>query len=773
MVMALGLAFSGSVSAASDTWSEDAPALCHEPNTQQTKTHAVAPAKKSGEPKLGQDVTRIVSDKALGQTNVRHRAEGDVIVERNDEVLNAEWVDYDQQTETVVAGDKFKLTRADGQTVEGEKLHYDLKNSQGSAENAEFEANHEGRRLQGVGGHIVMENKKNYKIQDVKFNTCNPGDKSWYIQAASLKANNDTGIGVAEHAKLVFGGVPILYAPWVDFPIDGNRKSGFLVPTVKTGSDGLQVELPYYMNLAPNYDATVAPGFIADRGATLAGEFRYKQPKYSGSLNANYMPHDRERKRNNRYSVNIKHNHQFTNELSGGVDFNQASDDYYYQDFSGRNEIAENVNLDRKAWLNYNTLLFGETLSAQLLVQKHQTLRDANGNKDEPYAILPRLSANWNKQIGNGNLDVWTQITRFEHDSKQNGIRAIVYPSIKWDFHNQWGYVRPKIGVHATRYALDEYGSLKSRNASRILPIINVDSGITLERETSLMNLFGGKRFVQTLEPRLFYNYIPSKSQNDLPVFDTIANSNFSYDQLFRENIYTGHDRINSSNSLSTGLQTRILDRFSGEEFFRAGMGQKYYFTDDNVLLNGTIGQHPRSRSDFVAFAGGRVASNWWADAHWHWNESSRKTENLDLGVRYNPEAGKVVSVRFKSGRNEEIYSGFYDKLRHIDIGAQWPITPNLYAVGRLDYSISPRAVLEQTLGFEYRNPCGCWSASFVGQRYISALNKHKTAFFFTLQLKDLSNIGNNPYETLRLSIPGYTKTNDVNSNKNNILFTR
>ena len=163
MVVALGLAFSGSVSAASDAWSEDAPTLCRQPHAANSPTaHAVEPAKKSGESKLSPDVTRIVSDKALGQTNVRHRAEGDVIIERNDEVLNAEWVDYDQKTEVVEAGDKFKLTRADGQTIEGDKLHYDLKNSQGTAENTEFAAEHEGRRLQGVGKHVAMENKQNY-----------------------------------------------------------------------------------------------------------------------------------------------------------------------------------------------------------------------------------------------------------------------------------------------------------------------------------------------------------------------------------------------------------------------------------------------------------------------------------------------------------------------------------------------------------------------------------------------------------------------------------
>ncbi|WP_431733977.1 LPS-assembly protein LptD [Kingella negevensis] len=757
LVMALGVVFSGSVYAVPSMWDEDAAAMCQAPSAE---THSVEPAKTSGGAKLPEDATRITSDKALGQIEERHRSEGNVIIERNDETLNAEWVDYDQKTETVDAGDKFKLTRADGQTVEGEKLHYDLKNSQGVAENSEFEANQDGRRLQGISEHVEMQDKQKSRMKNVKFNTCNPGDKSWYIQASELTNNQETGIGVAKNARLVFGGVPILYTPWADFPTRGNRKSGFLVPTVSVGSDGGTISLPYYFNLEPNYDATIAPGVITERGLRLDGEFRYLQPEYSGSVNVAYMPHDKKHESNNRYLINARHNQRFNDKLSGGIDFNQASDDDYYQDFSTRNGIAESVNLNRSAWLNYNDVVLGEPFSAQLLVQKYQALKDANGAKDEPYARLPQLSAKWKKHFSkNGTFKTDGQLTYFEHSDKQAGTRTIVYPNIQWDFHNQWGYVRPKVGLHATRYWLNDFGSLKSRNTSRVLPIVNVDSGITLERETQLF----GKDLVQTLEPRLFYNYIPSKAQNDLPLFDTSEND-FTYPQLFRENIYSGGDRINSSNSMSVGVQTTFLDGKTFEEYFRAGIGQKYYFTDDNVLLEGSIDKTARKRSDIVAFAAGRVHKNWWLESNWHWDESEKKNDTYSIGVRYNPQPGKVISARYKYGRDEEIYSGFYGKMSHIDLGTQWPITNNLYMVGRLDYSLPrPRLTLEQTLGLEYKNPCGCWSASFVAQRYVSGLNKHKTGFFFTLQLKDLSTIGKPPYETLRLGIPGYTKTNEVN----------
>ena len=759
LVLALGAVFSTAAAAegtatAADGWSRS-DLSC------RAGAHSgddLPPAKGSGGAVLPENATRISAERIAGQTNVRARAEGDVIIERNDQTLNADWVDYDQQADVVRAGDSFTLTRGDGQTVRGKELHYDLSHESGRAADAQFAVEHESRRLQGISAEMEMQDKNHYAMRGVKFNTCNPGDRSWYIQAAELKADRESGIGTARHARLVFGGVPVLYTPWADFPLNGNRKSGLLVPTIKIGSDGTELELPYYFNLAPNYDATLAPGIITARGATLGGEFRYLQDKYSGSLKAKYLPHDRRSRHRHRYEAEFAHLHRFNTDLSGGINYRQVSDDDYYRDFYGRNEIAENVHLNRSAWLDYRRDLFGQPVQMRLSVQRYQTLSDAQGRKQRPYAILPRFSAAWQKNFGLGQFNIDTQFTRFEHSELQSGSRLVIYPSWQWDFSRPWGYVRPKIGVHATRYWLNGKDGYESRTLSRVLPLTNVDAGLAFERQTTLF----GKSYLQTLEPRAFYNYIPAKSQNDLPNFDTSLNG-FSYAQLFRENIYSGQDRINASNSLSVGLQSRMIDAATGAERFRAGIGRKYYFRDDNVLLDGSIEHGRRWRSDIAAFAGGRIGDNWHADLSWHYNESAKATQRFDIGASYNPEPGKVISARFKYGAREEIYTGFYGKLKHIDFAAQWPINERLYAIGRFNYSLSPHTPLEQMAGLEYKSACGCWSVSVVGQRYVNGLNSRKNAFFVTLQLKDLSSLGKDPYEQLRLAIPGYSKTNEVN----------
>ncbi len=761
LVFALGIGFGTCSYAHADTAAASAHAgTCEAP---QDAEQTIATPQTSGEPALPTDYTRITADQVAGQAQASVRAEGDVIVERNGQVLNAQWVDYNQATQTVKAGNTFTLYQP-GTQIAGTDLEYKFDTETGRASNARFEAEDSNRRLQGTGGELTLQSPRKLVLQDAQFNTCNPGDNSWHIRASSVEADYNTGIGVAKNAALVFGGVPVLYTPWADFPLNGNRKSGLLVPTLKIGSDGVEINTPYYFNLAPNYDATLRPGIISSRGVQLSGQFRYLEPLYRGEVNGTWMPDDRRSDHNNRYHANWRHQQQFNANLSGGIDFNQVSDNDYYRDFYDRDDIATNVNLNRQIWLNYKTRVFDAPLETYATVQKYQTLANANGYKDEPYALMPRLTASWQKNTLLGaQMSVFGQFTRFEHDSKQSGNRVVLYPGLRWSFDNDWGYIRPKIGVHMTHYNLDAHDGASGRSTSRILPILNVDTGMTFERQTSLW----GSNYVQTLEPRLFYNYIPTKSQNDLPNFDSSENS-YSYSQLFRENLYSGNDRINSANSVSAAMQTRYLDRQTGAERFRAGLGQKFYIKNDSVLLDGSVSSYPRNRSDFIAFAHGNVTDSISVHTDWHYNQNQNRTQNYSAGILYSPEAGKVLSSRYKYGRDEPIYledNGDYyrDKLEQLDFAVQWPIHKNYYAVGRINYDLGVRRPLEQLIGVEYKSNCGCWGASVMAQRYVTGLNTRKSAVFFNLQLKDLSNIGNNPFEQLRQAIPGYSKTNEVN----------
>ncbi len=748
-----GFAACGSALAADDAASTRA-GTCR---PSATAFAAVAKPVTSGEDRLPAGNTRLTADDLAGQSQVKVRAEGAVVVERDQQVLNADWVDYNQQTQDLSAGQQFTL--ADGDSViSGGSLRYNLDTRAGEATEARFAAEKDGRRLQGRGEQLSMDGQGHYRLRQTRFNTCDPGDDSWYIEADSIDADYTTNIGVARNAKFVIGGVPLLYTPWIDFPLNGDRKSGLMAPLVKVGSDGFELATPYYFNLAPNYDATLTPHLISRRGLQLEGEFRYLQPRYQGTVGGAWLPNDRASRHNNRYRFDWQHQHRFSAGLSGGIDFHQVSDNDYYRDLMGSGD-SNQVNLNRQLWLDYQNNLLGGRFSGYFTVQKYQTLSSLTGYKDPPYAMLPRISANWSRYFDNTfSANVLFQATRFDHDRKQTGNRVVLYPTVAADFHNSWGFVRPKLGLHATHYDLSRFENLPSRNVSRILPMLSVDSGMVLERPWQ----WGGRHYVQTLEPRLFYTYIPQREQNDLPLFDTTENS-FTYEQLFRENRFSGQDRINAANFLTTALQTRLYDGQTGAERLSAGIGQRFYFNKDDVLLDGSLQRNERDRSDFLAFVRGQVSDSVHVDGSWHYNQNLENTERLSVGVRYSPQPGKVVSMRYRFGRYEEIYDDHYGKIRQVDTAVQWPIRQNYYLVARYNYDLTHSRTLQQLLGLEYQSPCRCWSASVVGQRYVNGLNSTKNAVFVQLQLRNLTSVGNNPFEQLRTAIPGYRNLYEVN----------
>lgn len=722
----------------------------------------------SGEANPGTDITRVIADKVTGQSQTRVQATGKVIIERNDVTLNSDWADFDQRTEIVKVGDNYILDNGQGR-ISGRRVTYDMKQSTGVGDAGRFEMEKDNRRLQGVGDEVQMGGKNRYRLQSAKFNTCNPGDDSWYIRSDSIDLDYDQNIGVARNATLIFGGVPLFYTPWIDFPLNGSRKSGFLVPTIKGGSDGVELVVPYYLNLAPNYDATIRPRIISSRGIQIGGDFRYLQPTYSGQISAEWLPSDQKSVRKNRAKIDFSHNQYLADGLSAGVDYHQVSDDDYQRDFWHGDKGSENLN--RQAWLNYHHNLWGGTLDSRLMVQKYQTLASEYGYRDQPYSRTPQLSASWNRYFGNHYaFNVYAEATRFE-DRKishkdfeykfPDGTRLVLFPTFNADYSNAWGFIRPKLSLHASHYEMEEKNNRNhQRSMDRVLPIVSVDSGMTFER--LWQNKKSSNGFIQTLEPRLFYTYIPRRSQENLPLFDTAENS-FTYEQLFRENRYSGQDRINNANFLTTALQTRLYDKTTGVERLAAGIGQRFYFSHDEVRLDEYAPNNKeRKRSDIVAFGRASLSHHISAESNWHYNQDLKTSESYNMGIRYTPQTGKSISMRYKYGRYENLYDDVYGKTRSIDVGVQWPISRNYYLVARENYDFKNSVALNQTVGIQYQSPCNCWSVGLVGTRYTDGYQKRKTAVLFQLQLRDLTSVGNGPLGQLSTQIPGYSNTYEV-----------
>lgn len=612
----------------------------------------------------------------------------------------------------------------------------------------------------GDADAIFFEGQSRKRFKGARYTTCEVGSDDWYIKAGELEIDDYTKTATATNARIEFMGVPFLYTPWLSFSFINQRKSGFLSPSIGTTSgSGFEVLAPYYWNISPNKDATLAPRYLSKRGIQYQGEFRYLGENYSGSDNIEYLRDSMADE--NRYYARLTHQHNFRNGWSANYNVERVSDDQYFSELSTRIVVTSRVNLPQEAAVNYG----GEVWNFNGLVQKFQTLDDISF----PYERLPQLTLAGNKDVGPTNLNLYTQWVTFDRDddaigqifttpdpnsftnlvtTNVTGSRLTAYPSISLPLARPYGYVTPKIGVHHTQYSLtDPEFSFNGINGeyqsdSRTLPIFSIDSGLFFDRNMRVVK----NTYTQTLEPRLFYVYIPYQDQSLLPVFDS-AEANLNMSTLFLENQFTGNDRINNANQLSLALTTRLIDSKTGIQRLKATIGQRYNFSDQKVFIPG---QRIRSgdKSDIIAAVTARLRNDWNVDAFWQYNTDRSRAVRTNVGARYNPEPGKTVNLSYRY--TEEL-------LEQIDMSAQWPIAPKWYGVGRWNYSLRENQPIEGIAGIEYND--GCWQARGVVQRVSTATAEANYALYFQLELGGLASVGSNPLNLLNRSIPGYTSS--------------
>jgi LPS-assembly protein len=542
---------------------------------------------------------------------------------------------------------------------------------------------------------------------------------------------------VAHTATVYFKGVPVLYSPWLDFSLSNRRKTGFLAPSIgTTNNSGFEFSLPFYWNIAPNRDYTVAPRFLARRGFMLNNEFRYLERSYRGDLRADVLPHD-SLAGEARWAYAFRHQQSITSRLSANVNYQSVSDDRFFVDLSDKIAQTSQTNLPQEGSLYYN----GDWWSLFGRVQSFQTLQNLGVPVDEPYKRLPQLVLRAAQQNLHGfDARFFGEATNFSHPDKQSGIRQVYYPSIEYRFGTPFVYVTPKAGINYSIYSLRGEGT---SSQTRTLPIFSVDSGMRFIRDGSLF----GRKIDQTLEPRLYYVYIPFRRQDQLPVFDTSV-SDFNLAQIFSENRFSGWDRINDANQLTAAATTRLIEPNTGRELLRATLGQRYYFTKQRVTIDAKD-RRTSNRSDLLAGLTGSLTHNWWIDFGLQYNLDDGESKKLNTALRYQPQPGKVFNVGYRYTR---------DYLEQVDLSAQWPLLRNLSVLARWNYSLSDSTLVEALAGLEYNG--GCWAVRGLLHSFVTADDKRSNGFFIQFELSGLARgVGSNPEQLLGRNISGYQRS--------------
>ena len=719
-----------------------APPLCPAPSALRQAKPAMAPATTPPITAQVDESIEVLSDGATLDLDGDASLKGDVDLRQGERKLHAEDVEYDAKTRQFRVNGQIRYSdptlQATGQAgsyqpVDGAVI-----------ENGSFAL--PSRPARGAADAIRIGLDGKVSLADVWFSTCPENQQGavpdWRIKASDITLDTIARNGTGRNASIEFLGVPILYLPYLSFPLGDQRKSGFLFPNLGYNTrGGIEMAVPYYLNLAPNYDLTLLPTLYGRRGLDLDARFRYLTRQHRGDLRLNYLPSDSLR-RIDRSWVQARHRSDFGDRWRLDVNAQSVSDAEYFEDFAAGAEGTSTAFLQRIAQLSYSDdrwQLRGE-------FQQFQTIDRQLDVADLPYAQLPRLSLGGAGSSKSGNLPLaWSldgELVNFDRDVGVTGWRLDIAPRVGLDWSGPGYYLKPSAGWRYTQYELDGVAGDAARSPTRSLPFAALDAGFILERSATTP-----KDNRITLEPRLLYLWTPWRDQSELPIFDT-GIPDLDFLQLFRTERYVGADRVSDANQISLGTTARIYDGKTGRQKLAATIGQTFYFDTPRVRLP----NEPltgRNESDLFAQVSVAAWRAWNVNMGLQWNSLDRRQERSQIRLQYRPDDERAVNVAYR-------YQ--HDRLEQGELSGAWPVSRRWNAFGRMVYDLQDRSSLETFAGAEYK-AC-CWRLRLVGRRFVSTrTGERDTGVYLQLELNGLASVGSSADAFLEQAIRGYSST--------------
>lgn len=746
------------------------------------------------------DETQIMADNASFYSTGRSALVGHVSVHQTLRVVNAQtaYVYRDEKTNQVTQIELLGNVRylEPGRLMLAKKATIDPRDKSGRVEEVlyRFESLKGAAMLPAWGRASFVERfaNQNYLLQQATYSTCAPEDRSWQIEASEITLDNASETGVAKNALLRVGNWPLFYTPYLSFPTSKARKSGFLMPTLGYSNvGGFDLALPYYLNIAPNVDATFIPHEYSRRGTMLGGELRYLTPHSTGLVGGNYLPHDRAfnefliSKRDqypqlndvssDRWSFLFHDSTQIARNLQLNVNYQQVSDDYYLQDFSTNLAIITQNQLLRQGDLTYTT----EHWLLRGMLQSYQTLHPVDQSPvADAYDRLPQLVAqgNYSDLPLHGRLNLLGQYDYFRWPNtlqpQPQGSRYHANPILSFPQLKPWGYITPEVQLVDNYYDLHSNFSSAENVVNHAIPRFSVDSGLTFERYSSLM----GHAYTQTLEPRLFYLDVPYQNQSTVPAFDS-AYMIFNTDQLTRTNRFSGFDRIGDANQLAYAATTRWMSEATGREVASVTVGQLRYFSDRRVRLcyapDGICTDNGRAAnalgylspiaktSPIASRATYQLNQTWAASGDYVWDTYTHATNNGDVNLHYRPGVNQMLNFGYSYLVNGNDVYNTSSPLHQATLAYAWPLNDKWSTLGAYSYNISQKYNMMSFGGVQY-DTC-CWALRLLGGHTFKSLAPgaltptYNNNVYFQVLLKGLGSVASSdPASTIQAYLPGY-----------------
>jgi len=670
---------------------------------------------------------------------------GDVLIKRADQLITADHVNYQNKQQIATASGDV-LYQQQGFSLHSEQAQLQLNDNTGKFDNNQFII--ESTHARASTKTTEMVNRNITRSNQVVYTTCAPSVNDWELQAETLELNNETGRGTGRNVWVEVFDMPVLYTPYISFPIDDRRQSGILAPTFgNSDTTGTDLAVPYYWNIAPNYDATITPRIMSSRGFMLGGEFRYLSNNSEGKISAEALNDTDTGEFRGQFSYQDES--RWSSRLTSDIDIKAMSDDDYLEDFGNSLSISSDRYLKSHASLNYRA----DNWTLQTKIDNYDSIDEAISKAARPHRRLPQVLFNLREQtvFDIAKVNMRNEFVYFDHSSETRAKRIDIQPSISVPLRNPASFITPKLSVRHTNYRLDQQAAGTNNHIERTLPILSLDSGLFFERD---LKLFGG--LVQTLEPRAYYLYVPYENQDDIPIFDS-SEYDFSYNQLFRENRFSGADRVGDANQLTLAVTSRFIQPSTGKERLRASVGTIVYFDDLDVRLNPGSTPISKNSSDIVAEVSAKMTDNWSARSALQYDPHAGITEKATLGLHYRDGANRLFNATYRSRYAGTLdSSGNSNDIEQTDISFKLPINKEWSTVGRWNYSEEHNVSLDTFIGLE-KDTC-CWRMRVIARQYVNdALDEEpKQGIFFQFELKGLTSFGQKLDSILEENILGY-----------------
>ena len=674
---------------------------------------------------------------------------GNVVVKRGGQELTTDRATYNQSSGIVTAQNRMRL-RDKNIILDAEQAEWSLNSDEGVLIDAEYLLRRSHAR--GKANYVSKNGASETDLYSASYTTCLKDDNFWSLKASEVNLDHKKAVGSATDVIVRIKDVPVFYTPYITFALDDERKSGLLVPSIGSSSEtGLDIQTPFYWNIAPGSDATITPRYMSDRGLQINGEYRYIYEQGKGEVNLGFLESDDLKNDSDlinpfygedRKHLSLKHSSRFKSGWSSYIDYNYVSDSAYLEDFGSNLSLASTTHLKRGLKVNYN----GNNWVFKGKIQGYQTIT----NTTKPYQRLPQLMLKGTVPDHYLGLSygLHAEFTEFDHADLVAGRRIHIEPSMSLPLQSAAAFMTSRVSLKHTSYDLNANTvGLSDNSPSRTLPVLSVDTGLFFERDMTISNT----SYIHTIEPRAFYLYVPDRDQSDIPIFDSSMRT-FHFGSLFAHNHFSGNDRVGDANRLSMALTSRIINPETGKVHLRASLGKIQHFQDRDVVMP-SMKKGTRTDSDMVAEVSAAIAKDWAFRGELQWNPHGNTSNLSALQLRYRGDKQQLLNISHRYRRDG---TSPLNGIEQVDISGRLPISNQWSVVGRYYRSIREGSLLEGLAGVEYQS-C-CWATRLVIRDYVNdAFDQDRNlALMFQVELKGLGNFGKRTDALLGRSILGY-----------------